>query len=327
MSDDLLHQRHAAYHTPRDALFALVKAATGQDAVRYEPVVQGYDNEVYQVTTDTASAYIVRIQQHGGASFQTEAWAMSRCRAVGVPVPEVILISSIRVDDRDKAVMVQQRLPGLALRDILPQLTRSEAAQIWFQAGTLLARIHTISVDGYGFAAPDSPGHWECDTWPELIQSTRASHTFISSQLRHWGFAGHDLVTISSMLDTYGRDFRVDHPVLCHGDFIPKHLFVDTTLRLTGIIDFGDVQGGPAIHDLAYLHMWRPEIDLGWLRSGYGRAACIDDRFEQRLVLHIVCVQLRYLEYFLRAGAPDDATALATRLQETLQRWRTLRDT
>jgi aminoglycoside phosphotransferase (APT) family kinase protein len=326
MSGDLLHRRHAAYRTPHDVLFATVKAATGQDAVRYEQIVSGYDNEVYQVTTEATTAYIVRIQQHGGTSFQTEAWAMSRCRAVGVPVPEIYLISSIRVANQDKAVMVQQRLPGQALRDILPQLTRSEAAQVWSEAGALLARIHTILVDGFGFAAPDAPGRWEWATWADLIQSARRSQAATTAQLRQWGFAEHDLGSIGSILDIYERDFSTVQPVLCHGDFIPKHLFVDAALRLTGIIDFGDVQGGSPIHDLAYLHMWRPEIDLSWLRAGYGHAALVDDRFEQRLVLHMVCVQLRYLEYFLRAGSQDDAASFAARLRGTLQQWRKVRD-
>jgi aminoglycoside phosphotransferase (APT) family kinase protein len=320
MPSDLMQQRHAAYQTPKEILFATVKAATGQDAVGVEPIVQGYDNEVYQVSTTADIAYIVRIQQHGGTSFHTEAWAMNRCRAVGVSVPEIALITSIRVDDQDKAVMVQQRLPGQAVREIMAQLSPSEAAHVWAQAGAVLQRIHSIAVDGYGFAA-DTPGQWAWSTWTAWFAAARAQLVAHSPSLRRWGLTAIDLHTLDTMLDIYESEFPCEHPVLCHGDFIPKHLFVDAALRVTGIIDFGDIRGGPPIHDLAYLHMWRPEVDLSWVRAGYGPAAMLDDRFAHRLVLHSVGVQLQYLDYFLRQGSRAAAKPFTARLQNSLEQW------
>ena len=66
--------------------------------------------------------------------------------------------------------------------------------------------------------------------------------------------------------------------MLLHGDFTPQHLLFDDALTLSGIIDFGDFQGGTPMVDLNELlnHTARWGLDrqacVAWLREGYGPA-------------------------------------------------------
>ena len=123
MSTTVLRQRHAAYTTPESIVFALVQRATGQRAVARQQVTRGYDNEVYTVTTDRAQELVVRIRRHGDVGFAQEAWAIARCRATGVPVPDVLLVNQITEPAWAGEVMVQQKIEGHVLKNLLPTLT------------------------------------------------------------------------------------------------------------------------------------------------------------------------------------------------------------
>jgi aminoglycoside phosphotransferase (APT) family kinase protein len=47
-------------------------------------------------------------------------------------------------------------------------------------------------------------------------------------------------------------------PVLLHSDLLPEHMLLsDSPVRVTGVIDWGDVEIGPAVCDLTGLYGWR----------------------------------------------------------------------
>ncbi len=62
-----------------------------------------------------------------------------------------------------------------------------------------------------------------------------------------------------------GADF-----VLCHGDVTPDHIFLDSDLRVSGLIDWGMWHGGSRVGELAYVASWAfAEADLAALLEGY----------------------------------------------------------
>jgi Ser/Thr protein kinase RdoA (MazF antagonist) len=76
--------------------------------------------------------------------------------------------------------------------------------------------------------------------------------------------------------------------VLCHGDYTPEHWFVDESLKITGIIDFGDMQGGPITTDFAISKMNEPQLDINPLLRGYNgiNNSLFDKDVNQQLDLH-----------------------------------------
>ncbi|GAB4469455.1 MAG: hypothetical protein OHK0029_42100 [Armatimonadaceae bacterium] len=128
-----------------------------------------------------------------------------------------------------------------------------------------------------------------------------------------------------SLLELYRESFVCEHPVLCHGDFLPEHLLVDDDGTLTGVLDFGEFQGSTPIHDLAHLKMECPQIDLKWLRFGYLAPEMWNDpQFGTRLLLHTISLQLGYLAHHIAQGWTEEAQDSARGLLGSLNEWRTL---
>jgi aminoglycoside phosphotransferase (APT) family kinase protein len=100
---------------------------------------------------------------------------------------------------------------------------------------------------------------------------------------------------------------------------------VDEEGTLCGVIDFGEFQGGPPLHDIAFLGMTCPDADLQWLRRGYGDAEEIwDAAFTERLLLHKVGLQMGILAHYLRQNHAEEAQWAACGLRETLNAGRAL---
>jgi Ser/Thr protein kinase RdoA (MazF antagonist) len=254
-------------------------------------------------------------------SYASEVWAIEQCRAAGVPVPDVLLVGTVPVDESEREVMVQRVVPGRPLNEIHGRLSRAELGHVWTQAGEALARIHTIRAGG--FYKMRRPGVWDFPDWESVAASAREARRSDLDELQARGYSEADLDALREMLAAGERAFPCHTPSLLHGDFLPGHLFVDDELRLRGVIDFGDFQGGAQIGDLANLRMNEPEVDLGWLREGYGSQETFDEYFERRLLLAGAAIQIGYLAHFLRQGNAEEAAVVDRAIRETVTAWRT----
>lgn len=317
MTTDIIKQRHDAYHTSEQAIFDLAGRTTGQEAIAREKIVRGYDSEVYLVHMRQGDDVIVRIRHHGGAPFADEAWAISQCREVGVPVPEVLLVETINIDGNEREVMVQRRVPGRALSEIERDLTIEQRAAVWRQAGAALGAIHSIRVGGFYKRHPD--GSWDFPVWKSVAEQSIIDRTSEKPLLMQAGFRADEVDQLLQMLEA-GQALVVDEqPVLCHGDFLPGHLFVDDDLKLRGVIDFGEFQGGGPILDFANLSMDFPDIDLAWLQPDYGNQKLFDDTFPARLQTTKIGLQIGYLAHYIRQGNQQEAAPIIAGLRETLR--------
>ena len=84
--------------------------------------------------------------------------------------------------------------------------------------------------------------------------------------------AGFDESEIAFMYEAMARDwgFAGFAPVLCHGDFLPEHVFFDKSLNVTGVIDFGWYEGEHPMRDFLSAAIDYGEREVGFLREGYG---------------------------------------------------------
>jgi aminoglycoside phosphotransferase (APT) family kinase protein len=324
MTTTIINQRHAAYQTSEQAIYELVRRATGQEGISREKIVRGYDSEVYLVDTRQGDRFVVRIRHHGGVSFEQEAWAIGRCRAVGVPAPEVLLVETMALDGNTREVMVQRRVPGRALSEIEGDLTPEQRAAVWRQAGAALGAIHSIPVGG--FYRRHADGSWDFPDWDSMWQTPTDERASERPQLMQAGFTWADVDLMLDILQVERERFPVEQPVLCHGDLSPGHLFVDDDLNLTGVIDFGEFQGGGPIVDFANLSMSCPNVDLAWLQRGYGNQELFDGAFPTRLLVAKVGQQMGYLAHYIRQGNAEEAAPIAAGLRESLREWRAIED-
>lgn len=317
---EVMRRRHAAVETPPATVASVARRATGRDAERIERIVRGYDSEVYRVALRAGEPVIVRIRRYGSVSYASEAWAIEACRAAGAPVPDVLLVVTVPADGAEREVMVQRAVPGRPLSELRGALSRSELARVWAQAGEALARIH--SVPAGGFYKMRRPGSWDFPDWESVAEAARRDRRSDLEELRGHGYGEADLEALWEMLEAGLSEFPCHAPSLLHGDYLPGHLFVDDGLRLRGVIDFGDFQGSPRIGDIANLRMNEPDVDLRWLRDGYGGQEPFDERFERRLLLAGAGLQIGYLAHFLREGNAEEAAVVHRAIRETLAWWR-----
>jgi aminoglycoside phosphotransferase (APT) family kinase protein len=320
---DVMLNRHAAYTRSPSAIAALVQHTIAQSLTTIQPIVRGYDSEVYRATRPLGSDLIVRIRRYGSVSYASEAWAIEQCRMVGVPVPEILFVGMAQLGSEECEVMLQLAIPGRPLSELSNRLSRTELAHVWAQAGAALAQIHSIPVDG--FYKMRQPGVWDFPDWESILHSANDDRNDDIAQLAQGVVSAADALLLREMLTAGEAEAPCLQPVLLHGDFLPGHLFFTDDLRLCGVIDFGDFQGGPRITDIANIHMSVPQLDMAGLRAGYGEQEPFDDGFERRLLLTGAELQIGYLAHFLREGNHQEAEPILHALNASIAAWPRLR--
>src|SRR6202041_2573766 len=84
--------------------------------------------------------------------FEKEAWAIGRCRALGMAVPEVLSLQTLQADGEALELCFLARLPGQRLADSL-SLPRETLRAVVRELGEQLSRMHAIGPDDLGEAA------------------------------------------------------------------------------------------------------------------------------------------------------------------------------
>lgn len=88
---------------------------------------------------------------------------------------------------------------------------------------------------------------------------------------------------------------------LVHGDFQARHLLMEDA-KISGIIDWGDVQIGNPSTDLAVAHLFFPPASLPRFKQVYG---LMDERVWQAAKLHAACDTAVLLPYAIQIGDED----------------------
>lgn len=316
MPTDFITQRHAAYQTPQSLIFDLICQVTDDEPISLEKLVRGYDNEVYAVQTRQGHDYIVRLRQHGGAGYAEEQWAIQRSRAVGVPAPEICYVGLLPVGDQRKPVMVQRRVPGRPLAEIYATLSQEERTHIFRQIGALLSKLHSIPVGG--FYKLTSDGVWDFPDWTSIDQANRRDRTAERPQLFAAGLREDEIDAIFAITLADNPPLN-RQPVLCHGDLGQDHIFVDANLTLTGVIDFGEFQGGLPVVDFARLSLDCSSEELAWAQDDYTNKAFLADNFAQRLHQIRLNFLSGYLAHCVRIADREEITIVVATIRDMLQ--------
>ncbi|GIX08253.1 MAG: hypothetical protein KatS3mg115_2656 [Candidatus Poribacteria bacterium] len=313
---------HVGFSAPEHVVFETVRRATGELPVSKTRVIAGYDSEVYFVQTKAKGRYVLKIRRRGEVTYQEEAWAIERCRTAGVPVPEVLLVDQVPLEEGLHEVMVQRRLDGRPFAQLEGRLSYSQVERFYVAAGEVLGRIHSVSVGGFYRRSP--VGEWDFPSWEALAQSMVESRSQEREELLQVGITEEEFALLIGALETYRDRFDCPTPVLCHGDFLPEHLFVDEELRIVGVVDFGMYEGNHPVHDFAYIEFCSAASPLELLKRGYGNRALFDERFEQRLLLHQIAIEMGHLAHHARVGMEPEARFALGRLRKSLERLRRL---
>ncbi|MBO3748984.1 aminoglycoside phosphotransferase family protein [Streptosporangiaceae bacterium NEAU-GS5] len=284
-----LRRRHGAMRTPRAIIDTQVRLATGARIEALRRLLIGEDNEVYDATTAGGGRLIVRISHGEDPRFEAERWALDAARAVGVPTPVVLHQRRVAVNDEKTVTFcVEERLPGVALDVLLDQGRRPERAI--GRLGELLAAIHGVSVDGFGYLRPDGRG------WPITFESIMLDliplRVRVLDAARHWGIEDRLVDAGLTALSQHAHLYGYDDSRLVHGDFGLDHVLVDGDPGheyVSGILDMQECSGGHPAADLAnWVATCAERIPLATLLASYPGGMELAERDETLIALMIV---------------------------------------
>jgi len=317
MNDDFIKKRHKKFKTPKRIIFNIVERVTKENPAQKQRIIGGYDNEVYSIKTEQGNEFIIRINRFGGVGFYNEAWAMKECRKSGVPVPKIFFLGNVEIDGKSYEVMLIERLKGRPLSKVYKKLSPEELNKLLEQAGEMLGKIHSVKVGGFYRRHKD--GTWDFPTWDKFMDSTIRERNAEEQYILNAGFTEGQFASMIEMLEFYKTNYPCHQPVLNHGDFLPEHIFVDDGKKISGVIDFGMIEGNTPIHDFAYLNFEGPELNLEALKKGYPDKSLFDQEFDLKINLHKLALQMGHLTHNVKIGDQKQAKSIACRLNNTLR--------
>ena len=282
-NDDFITNLHKGFNFPLDELREFIQANTDIKVSDFIKITKGYESEVYEM-----GRYMVKICRDGDVSYPCIEWAVSKCKEMGVKVPDILYCGKIGGLD----LMIEEKIDGTPLTPCLYE-----------EAGAELRKIHQIKVNGFWRRHED--GTFDFTNYIDLARSSTRDRLSEMPLICAGGkFSMKDINKMETFL-LQAESFDVE-PVLNHGDYAPKHILCGENIN--GIIDFGGFHGSSIYSDLAYFSLNSEEKHFGEFLKGYGE---IDS---DKLLGAKVISLMGYLAHSRKIGDDVDAGRLELQL-------------
>ena len=304
---------------PRDALTNIVRqAAPGVGKpLRFEPITTGKFNTSYAVSGPGVEL-VARVAPHDDETFLfyerhmmwQEPGLHQRLREeTDAPVPEVVAFDdSRRFIDRD--VILMERLPGMPMTDAPADL---DSAHVFREIGRILAEVHRVTEDRYGYVGPHRPMEPQPDwasafnvMWNKLVDDIAATGVY-------------DASVAARMRETLDRHLEIfDRPVdasLLHMDVWHQNILVDRFGQVTGLLDWDRALYGDPEIEFAVLDYCGVSVPEFW--QGYGMERDTSRPARIRQLFYLLYEVQKYI--VIRAGRQDDLASAQRYAQQSLR--------
>lgn len=285
MSDytEYLASLHAKLITPNEVINSVIFEATKQGLKNKRRIIAGEASEVYDAELENNQHVILRIARGGKEQYGQESWAIKQAEKIGVPVPEILLIKHLSINGDLLSFCVESKLPGEPLERgaiNFSQFDKARQRRIINKAGEILSKIHTIKTQGFGYLEAGGVGPFT--TFSELMsEHINQSDEFLQLAVKY-NIPGKDMQKVLDILSRKAAHAPQITPILCHNDFNIKHIMVDEKDYITGIIDWGEVEGNTPVSDFAKWDYWFGDyIPTKWLEEGYANKQIFLGNYEE----------------------------------------------
>lgn len=268
--------------TPRAVIDSIIHKELADTIQNITRIVRGETNEVYDISTTSGREIILRIGHWDKMAFQREAWAINQAGAVGVSVPEIVATGEIFGENQHVYYCMQEKLQGTLLSDLLHSKTMSAEKTRYLieAAGEALGKIHTIRTTGWGYLVEQDRGEYA--TLKDRYTKVEREADNIAAAVRKTDAD----IKISLLLDNLKTGLRAfeGNQRLIHGDFGPKHIFIDDNDAVAGVIDWEQTESSDPALEFARWEFWFEKFaPTEWLKAGHERSASLGDNFDERL--------------------------------------------
>ena len=227
-------------------------------------------------------------------------------RAEGLPTPS-ILWSDDSKELLPQHYVLMTKLEGQPLSHVAPSLSPLQLRDIYLQMGTLLAKVHDITLDAFGYITT------------RVVASHATNEAYMRFQFQkklaeleeHGGDASLRRM-VEAYVSMHGDVLtQAQTPVLCHDDYHEGNVLVaeeEARWHVTGIIDVENAVAGDPLLDVAktdYYAIRENAAKREGFLAGYGR---LPERWHDRVQLYKLYHALELWDWFASLG--NKATAL-----------------
>jgi aminoglycoside phosphotransferase (APT) family kinase protein len=290
-----LIKKHSAFKTPDKVIDSVVKKSSGSVPVSKKRLIAGEVNEVYDIKTQDGRELIVRISHGSNSDFEQEQWAIKRCRQIGVPVPEILSLESLSVNEKPLSILIERKISGESL-NILQNRSSKGLERIVNEAGKILAKIHIVSTKKFGKINKNGEGKYQ--TLADSILKVRNIKKKLLGIAQKVDLKTKFITGAIDIIENNQRLYKETTPHLVHGDFTPDHILVKAG-RVVGILDFENCRSGDSVADFAWWDFfWGKRLPTDWLKKGYQKVGKLGQNYETKLHLHRLSARLWLLDYY-----------------------------
>lgn len=245
-----------------------LKSVLKKHGIEGEPVhiATGYINWVYEVD----GQIILRVSRgdRDPEDAYTEAVAVPAAREAGILTPDLIAFDDSR-EFIDSVVTIYERAPGDSLANV--RVDQHELPGLYRRLGQEVRRLHE------GVRQVDDPNGWLdrpyfCDPRKEIERA----RTELKVELVTYDWIAKWNERLAPALDAPGEE-RFLHNDLHAGNT----MVLQSPLRLSAIIDWGDACWGDPVLDFERVPVWAAP----WALEAYGER---DEQFVGRLLAHVL---------------------------------------
>ncbi|MGH6970965.1 MAG: phosphotransferase family protein [Caulobacteraceae bacterium] len=284
---------HARFEAPADLIASAAREVTVSPIAAKERIVHGEANEVYRLAFESGPEVILRItRRDAGGLFAKEAWAIGRCRKLGVRAPEILSLQTLEDEVGRLELCFMEKLPGERLSDSLA-LPRETLRQVMRELGEQIRRMHALGPDELGEGAR----FFENDT--DDFLAMEAEFVKLGAD------AGLDRRALEHAFRFF-QDVEARHGPpqrrLTHNDLRACHVLVHDG-RLSGVIDFGQVSIDTPVNEFAKWDYWEaPALPAEWLYEGYADKRVFAEGFDERFRAYRIANALWVLRWYALTG-------------------------
>lgn len=302
---DYLTTLHAKFVTPDEVIHQVIKEATGLGVKNKRRIIAGEASEVYDIELDNGLYVILRISRGQFDQYEQERWVFQQCQRIGgIPVPEILLIKHIPLQEDILSLCVQKKLPGETLERgniDFGKFTTERKRKIINRVGEILSRIHTIVPDGFGYLQGNGKGTFP--TFSKLMSEHVRDEDKYLKIAQAVEIPNKDMEKIFRVLREKAEGAPDLEPVVCHNDYNPKHIMIDDSDNITGIIDWGEMEGNSPLDDFANWDYWfNDSLPIEWLQEGYSNKSIFHDAYEETIHWFRLNNGLGVIDWYYRQG-------------------------
>ena len=314
-----LEQIHSKLEAPDSIIKEITEEATGGEVISKRKIIAGEANEVYDLTLLGDAHVIARISRKDDEEFEREQWCIEKCHELGVPVSRILLLKKIEVNDEKLSICVQEKIDGEPLeRGAIHygELDEVRLRKIINQAGELLGKIHSVSVDGFGKL--NAIGHAPFKTYLEYFRDDVGTYEQSLWLAEAVNLDKNELRKVFDILQEEMNQVSDIPAVLTHNDFAPKHIMVKGE-AITGILDWGEASGNSPVNDFAKWAKWYPDIPLDWLKEGYPNKKLFEGNFDSIVKILKLKSDLGSIYHYYKEEYTEGVERAKERLIQTLK--------